>query len=472
MPHIDAKSGEIVIRIVYDGIPEAGKTTNVQQLFGSIPLQRRGTLASPAAQGRRTEFFDWLDFSGGFVDGRRIRCQLITVPGQPQLLRRRRYLLESADAVVFVADSQPASVEDNRGSLSALLSVLESIHPTLPAPIVIQANKQDLPDALRPRRLSEELGMPLVTPVVPAVAQAGRGVLDTFVLAARLASDRVRALMLGGVELGALEATDRSAEALHSAMMTLERDGTDEARPVRPSLGSLVRNRANDVKAAAACRLPRPEAILAGHVWPSVKGRAALATAVVGAVEIPEHTLDWAPPEPIEIVLAPGWILHSSARWSFATESEARPFLMSVVRKVAASPELVPEGRAFFLAPDDEGFRLWMLTPETAPLALALLDAIREQSPGSIASALGAIDRAAAILLSARGTSAVPGGAAGIAMRNGQVNLLSIGEQGDSPMGHALRLAARAVEGDAAAEAAVARARALLGGTDESDVSR
>src|SRR5512140_1419107 len=130
MPHMDARSGDIVIRIVYDGAAEAGKTTNIQRLFDVIPLQRRGTLASPGTTQRRTEFFDWLDFAGGFVDGRRLRCQLVSVPGQSSLLHRRRYLLETADAIVFVADSRPEQVEGNRDCLRVLRRILDD----LPAP--------------------------------------------------------------------------------------------------------------------------------------------------------------------------------------------------------------------------------------------------------------------------------------------------------------------------------------------------
>lgn len=452
MPRVDGRTGDIVIRIVYDGMPEAGKTTNIHQLFGAIPLQRRGALASPDTKGRRTEFFDWLDFAGGFVDGRRLRCQLVSVPGQPQLLHRRKYLLESADAVVFVADSQPASVEENRECITKLLELLASFASELAAPIVVQANKQDLGGAMRPRALKEVLAVPIATPVVPAVAQAGRGVMDTFVLAARLASDRVRALVLEGAALDALGDVDESATSLHSAMLALETrpgaPGGDDDRPTErvpqgAPADSIERARPNDVEAARGCQLPRPELLLAGHVWPPVKGRAAMAAAAVGEVQIPERALDWAPPEPIEIGLEPGWVLHSSARWHFATESEARLELMARVRAVAASPELVPEGRALMVGADDAGFRLWVLTPTGPSLAVALTEALARGDAKEVAAVRAAVRAGAEALAGARGSTEVLGGAAGVALRGGRMVLLAMGEGGEPISDHAERLARR-----------------------------
>jgi signal recognition particle receptor subunit beta len=447
MPRIDARSGDIVIRIVYDGMPEAGKTTNIHQLFGAIPLQRRGNLASPDVKGRRTEFFDWLDFAGGFVDGRRVRCQLVSVPGQPQLLHRRRYLLESADAVVYVADSQPASADDNRACLAQLGALLESFGEGVTAAIVVQANKQDLPGALRPRTLAEVLSLPIATPVVPAVAQAGRGVMDTFVLAARLAVDRVRELMLGGVAFEEMAASEASAESLHATMLALERPAAQEpaapAEITRADREALLRSRPNDVETARTCTLPKPEALLAGHVWPPVKGRAAFAAASAGALTIPDRALDWAPEEPLEIGIESGWVLHSSARWVFATENEARSHLMTTVRAVAAHGDLVPEGRAIFVAPDPAGFRVWMLTPSMPSLAAELLDAAVKGDGAAIASALESIDRAADELAALRGSSKIAGGSGGVASRGGRLFVLGVGE-GEGIAEHAASLAARA----------------------------
>ncbi|MCW5833682.1 MAG: hypothetical protein KIS78_14865 [Labilithrix sp.] len=466
MPRIDERSGDIIIRIVYDGMPEAGKTTNIHQLFASIPLQRRGDLASPDTTGRRTEFFDWLDFSGGFVDGRRVRCQVVSVPGQPQLLHRRTYLIETADVVVFVADSRKESVEQNRESVSDLVGLLHRFAPTLSAAVVVQANKQDLPGALRPRTLAAQLEVPLTAPVIPAVAHAGRGVLDTFILAARLATDRVRALVVGGTELSPLTEDQSSANALHVAMVALE-DARSTIAP-RRAVGheaalALVRRRANDVETARACEIPRPEALLAGHVWPPVKGRAAVAAAMTGDLEVPDHAADWAPDAPIEIGLEGGWTLHSSARWTFPSESHARADLLAVVRRLLATPELVPEGRAMLIAPDSGAFRLWMLTPPLAPLAARLLEALVRRDVTATAAVLDDAARARTSLVAARGDARAPGGSSGVALQEQRVVVLAATDGGEPVDEHLAALARRVGEGDAEAALVMTKAEQLSG---------
>ncbi|MBX3248856.1 MAG: hypothetical protein KF901_16895 [Myxococcales bacterium] len=216
MPYIDRQNGELVIRIVYDGSPEAGKTTNVRALSTLLSMQRRGQVVAPGTTSRRTEFFDWLDFSGGYVDGRRLRCQLVSVPGQPSLLRRRRYLLESADAVVFVADSHPFLVEESRQSFRQLREMLVRVEGELPIGVVLQANKQDRPNALTPSALANRLAVGATVPVVGARAHEAEGVRESFLLASRLATERVRALL---ARESVAETGLGSAESLHEAML-------------------------------------------------------------------------------------------------------------------------------------------------------------------------------------------------------------------------------------------------------------
>src|SRR5262245_10139235 len=106
MAVLDPRDDSIVIRVVYDGAPLAGKTTSVGALgrcFGS-------DVQSPEEFGGRTLYFDWLEYTGGWFEGRQIRCQIVSVPGQMTLAPRRQRLLASADAVVFVCSSSVAGV--------------------------------------------------------------------------------------------------------------------------------------------------------------------------------------------------------------------------------------------------------------------------------------------------------------------------------------------------------------------------
>src|SRR5690606_3436832 len=92
------------LRIVYDGPPLAGKTTSVKALSQHV----RGTrgFTSPAEANGRTLYFDWLEFVGGEYGGKELHVHVISVPGQSELRRRRKYLIDQADAVVFVADTR------------------------------------------------------------------------------------------------------------------------------------------------------------------------------------------------------------------------------------------------------------------------------------------------------------------------------------------------------------------------------
>src|SRR5262245_14923603 len=128
----------LVIRVVYDGPPMAGKTTSVRSLAGKLGSD----VNAPEEVDGRTLYFDWLDYTGGLFEGRRIRCHIVSVPGQATLASRRRRLLETADVVVFVSDSTSDAVEQTTHYIAGLQRVLGGV-PGPPIGIVVQANKRD-----------------------------------------------------------------------------------------------------------------------------------------------------------------------------------------------------------------------------------------------------------------------------------------------------------------------------------------
>jgi signal recognition particle receptor subunit beta len=197
MPLVDRRNNSIVLRIVYDGPPSAGKATNLGYLCERLALTRPGT-PDRATASDRSQFLDWLDVTGGWPGGERVRCQLVIVPGQIVLARRRRHILESADAVVFVADARPGAAPE---TTAALRSLARGVAGRADVPLVLQANKQDLPGAQGPWQLHEALGLATRVPAVGASAAIGDGVVESFLHAVRLAVDHVRALLVAG-ELG------------------------------------------------------------------------------------------------------------------------------------------------------------------------------------------------------------------------------------------------------------------------------
>lgn len=216
----------ITLRIVYDGLGTAGKTTNVHMLHAGYTLHRASDVYTPELVHGRTAFFDWLELSAGTLDEEHtLRCQVLTVPGQFAYAARRWELLRRPDAVVAVCDSSRSAMARAKIGLSFLRELRDQgVCPRVP--VVVQANKRDLPDALPLPELRAELGIGDDEPLVEAVASAGDGVKLTFLTALDLARAHVRRL-LRDEGLSALESRDESPAEL---LATLEKEmGQDEA---------------------------------------------------------------------------------------------------------------------------------------------------------------------------------------------------------------------------------------------------
>ena len=180
MPHIAYERNEITFKLVYYGPGMSGKTTNLacihERLDDSV---ERGEMVSLDTDEDRTLFFDFFPLELGTVNGFAIRFNMYTVPGQVYYEASRRLILDGADGVVFVADSQPSRLEDNKRSLRAMLENLHSyfLEPET-FPMVLQYNKRDCVAPLDTNTLLADLPRPDV-PVFEAVAIEGRGVMET-----------------------------------------------------------------------------------------------------------------------------------------------------------------------------------------------------------------------------------------------------------------------------------------------------
>jgi mutual gliding-motility protein MglA len=140
---------EITCKIVYYGPGRSGKTTNLHYVYERVPDSRRGRMVSLATQTDRTLFFDFLPIDLGQISGFSTRFQLYTVPGQVYYDATRRLVLQGADGVVFVADSQARQLDENLESLQNLQgNLLEQGADVRTLPFVMQYNKQDLPKEL------------------------------------------------------------------------------------------------------------------------------------------------------------------------------------------------------------------------------------------------------------------------------------------------------------------------------------
>lgn len=178
---LDFKARELTVKLVYYGPALSGKTTNLQAVHELVNPDARGRLMTLETKDDRTLFFDLLPLSIVSGRGLSIRIKLFTVPGQVIHNATRRLVLQGADGVAFIADSQRAETKANSASfLNLRQNLLENgIDPAL-MPLVIQFNKRDMPDVRSDDEI-DKLATRGKEPVFKAVALRGKGVLETLV---------------------------------------------------------------------------------------------------------------------------------------------------------------------------------------------------------------------------------------------------------------------------------------------------
>ncbi len=182
MPIVDHATRLITCKLVYYGPGRSGKTTNLTHLHSALPAGQVGALTSLATRRDRTLFFDYLPLDLGMVGAYHVRFQLYTVPGQPYYRAIRQLVLQGADGIVFVADSQRHRWDDNIESMQDMhANLAEHGVDARGLPVVIQYNKQDLPPSLAASvaELSVALNFRGV-PEVAADALNGHGVIETL----------------------------------------------------------------------------------------------------------------------------------------------------------------------------------------------------------------------------------------------------------------------------------------------------
>lgn len=182
MSLVNYATREITCKIVYYGPGRSGKTTNLHYIYGQVPGDRKGQMVSLATQTDRTLFFDFLPIDLGTISGFTTRFQLYTVPGQVYYQTTRKLVLQGADGVVFVADSQARQLGENIESMQDLhANLAEQGVDVRTMPLVIQYNKQDLPAELTTPlpELEESLNFRGV-PSFAADALHGPGVFETL----------------------------------------------------------------------------------------------------------------------------------------------------------------------------------------------------------------------------------------------------------------------------------------------------
>lgn len=191
MVQINFARREVNCKIVFYGPGLSGKTTNLEIIHKKVPDTARGNLTSIATEQDRTLFFDFMPLDLGQVAGMKTKLFLYTVPGQVYYDSTRKLVLQGADGVSFIADSDPNRMNDNIESFKNLERNLKDYGVDIrKIPLVIQYNKRDLPGALSVAELNAKVN-PIGAPTFEAVAVKGEGVMQTLKGISKLVVDRL-----------------------------------------------------------------------------------------------------------------------------------------------------------------------------------------------------------------------------------------------------------------------------------------
>lgn len=394
MAVIDETRGVLVVRIVYDGPALSGKTTSLKTLARGVSR----VVTTPQELAGRTLFFDWVDYVGGLFDGRQIRCQIVSVPGQLELAERRQLLLQTADAIVLVLDTREHEWQFSLDWVKRTVPACRAEDP--PVGLVLQANKRDASDAVPAEDMRLALAKISQVAIVPSTATSGEGIREAFVLAVRLALDRVRALAANGrLRTGQpdVDSPEELLEQLHRA----------EQAPLDPNVAAAVEKTLAELDAPSFRTAPPPrrtssappsssrEALESetlfvpdpmmpgGMIWPPVDGRALLhEVAALDIRPVVTGRADWGGS-------GSGFRFHSSGSAVFPDMQRARDELIEWARLHSANASRLSSGRAVILADAGKGrLRLWQIVRSEATLRERLAAALPLPDPIQVAREL------------------------------------------------------------------------------------
>jgi signal recognition particle receptor subunit beta len=178
---LDFAARELTLKLVFYGPALSGKTTNLQVLHQAGSTESTGRLMTLETKDDRTLFFDLLPLSFKGKGDLSVRLKVFTVPGQVLHASTRRLVVQGADGVAFIADSQISETKHNAEAFMDLKQNLKANGLTLKQmPLIIQFNKRDLPNIRSDEELAK-LAAQGSEPVYLAVASRGEGVVESFV---------------------------------------------------------------------------------------------------------------------------------------------------------------------------------------------------------------------------------------------------------------------------------------------------
>ena len=144
MAVLNEVSGDLLIKIVYAGIPGSGKTTNFQSLYKQNSGDLNSRFFDLHGLSARHPYCDFLPLTIGHIRSQAIRLHLYSLPAVPLWKTLTRQILQGIDGLVWVVDSRSENLERNEAYLEALSEELGSVGSALgEVATVVQFNHRD-----------------------------------------------------------------------------------------------------------------------------------------------------------------------------------------------------------------------------------------------------------------------------------------------------------------------------------------
>lgn len=176
---IDFGTRTVQTKIVFYGCAMSGKSTALKglyhQLNGVNPVV---SIETSHSKNSRTLFYDLgtLELKFGIW---KLKLNFWTATGQDFYCATRTTVLQGADGLIFVADSQEPLIQDNLKSWNELKSFfgdkLEHI-----IPVIICLNKRDLPNLISEEELKQFLQLEPNTHVYETIATKNQNIYPAF----------------------------------------------------------------------------------------------------------------------------------------------------------------------------------------------------------------------------------------------------------------------------------------------------
>lgn len=368
MAIIDIEREVIVVRIVYEGPPLSGKTTSIQAL--SQLLGRTAQVFSPEMTQEKRLHFDWMEYIGGFFRGYSISCQIVGVPGQLFLEMAHHFLLHHADVVIFVLDANN-DPEELLKDFKTLQEELIPLGKEAPIKVIIQANKQDEPQALPTSQLRQIFAAYPEIKIVESAATLSQGVREAFVLAVRLAVERASILLAKGLlKYGKPDRTfDKELREVTQEIQKF----TARTQEIKVSSVPLPKG--------SQSLPPFPDQSIAPQwIWPPLGGRELLNMLCQYPLRPSLQDHLWT------VKIDKLWRGFSKSQWQYSDLEQARlAFREHIGIHLQCSP-LLSEHRAIIVAEKSYRWYLWQIVQHFPTLADSLEEAWQTGSPNKIAS--------------------------------------------------------------------------------------